>query len=240
MEFKVKGTSFNNEDGKSRQKIIQEVLKTYLENDYIEKEEFYGGNTNKEIEEYDLYVSKYEDIPFSAKLKKDKYKNEDCIAVYLLDYNNNEFQIGNVPKELVKEVMTYIKEQELNVTANILGKEYKKYDFDEDKVIIEKVDSYGISINLPKKEKTLIINELEKEENNIDNIDNKSEEVKCTKKYNQDILFELVICILLGMFGVHKFYKGKIKEGLLYLFTGGIFGIGWIVDIIKLAIALQF
>ena len=32
----------------------------------------------------------------------------------------------------------------------------------------------------------------------------------------------------------HKFYEGKIGMGIIYLFTGGLFGIGWIIDIISL------
>lgn len=42
----------------------------------------------------------------------------------------------------------------------------------------------------------------------------------------------LILCILLGYLGVHRFYVGKNKSGVLYLLTGGLFGIGWIVDII--------
>lgn len=45
----------------------------------------------------------------------------------------------------------------------------------------------------------------------------------------------LILCILLGYFGVHQFYAGKTGMGLLYLFTMGLFGIGWIVDIISIA-----
>lgn len=33
----------------------------------------------------------------------------------------------------------------------------------------------------------------------------------------------------------HKFYEGKIGMGILYLCTAGLFGIGWIVDLISLA-----
>lgn len=44
----------------------------------------------------------------------------------------------------------------------------------------------------------------------------------------------LALCILLGYFGAHKFYEGKIGAGVLYIFTCGLFGIGWIVDIIAL------
>lgn len=44
----------------------------------------------------------------------------------------------------------------------------------------------------------------------------------------------LLLCIFLGFFGVHKFYEGKIGMGVLYLFTGGLFYIGWIYDIIDI------
>ena len=44
----------------------------------------------------------------------------------------------------------------------------------------------------------------------------------------------LLLCIFLGMFGVHKFYEGKIVMGVLYLLTVGLFGIGWLIDIILL------
>ena len=42
----------------------------------------------------------------------------------------------------------------------------------------------------------------------------------------------LILCFILGMFGAHKFYEGKMGMGILYLFTAGLFGIGWIVDLI--------
>ncbi len=43
-----------------------------------------------------------------------------------------------------------------------------------------------------------------------------------------------LLCIFLGFFGVHKFYEGKVGMGILYLFTGGLFGIGWFIDCIVL------
>lgn len=43
----------------------------------------------------------------------------------------------------------------------------------------------------------------------------------------------LLIVIFLGIFGVHKFIDKDYKMGFIYLFTGGLFGIGWIIDIIK-------
>ncbi len=46
----------------------------------------------------------------------------------------------------------------------------------------------------------------------------------------------LSLCLFLGFFGAHKFYEGKVGMGLLYLFTGGLFCIGWIVDIVSLVL----
>ena len=45
----------------------------------------------------------------------------------------------------------------------------------------------------------------------------------------------LVICIFFGGFGIHYFYVGRIGMGLLYMFTLGLFGIGWFIDIIRIA-----
>lgn len=46
----------------------------------------------------------------------------------------------------------------------------------------------------------------------------------------------LVLCIFLGVFGIHRFYVGKVGTGILMLFTGGGFGIWWIIDIIMIAV----
>lgn len=43
-----------------------------------------------------------------------------------------------------------------------------------------------------------------------------------------------LLCFFLGYLGVHKFYEGKVGMGILYLFTAGLFGIGWFIDCITL------
>ncbi|MGL5017395.1 MAG: NINE protein [Luteolibacter sp.] len=39
-----------------------------------------------------------------------------------------------------------------------------------------------------------------------------------------------ILLTFLGMFGVHRFYMGKIGTGILWLLTGGLFLIGWLYD----------
>lgn len=42
------------------------------------------------------------------------------------------------------------------------------------------------------------------------------------------------LCLFLGYLGAHKFYEGRIGAGILYLLTGGVFGIGWLIDTVIL------
>ena len=44
----------------------------------------------------------------------------------------------------------------------------------------------------------------------------------------------LLLCFFFGVLGVHKFYEGKILLGIVYIFTGGLFGIGVLIDFISL------
>ncbi|MDR0720192.1 MAG: TM2 domain-containing protein [Treponema sp.] len=44
-----------------------------------------------------------------------------------------------------------------------------------------------------------------------------------------------LLLIFLGAFGAHRFYLEKVGTGILYLFTGGVLGIGILVDLFTLS-----
>ncbi len=39
-----------------------------------------------------------------------------------------------------------------------------------------------------------------------------------------------VLLTFLGLFGIHRMYQGKWISGIIYLLTGGIFGLGYLYD----------
>ncbi|MDE0573485.1 TM2 domain-containing protein [Demequina sp. B12] len=43
-----------------------------------------------------------------------------------------------------------------------------------------------------------------------------------------------LLWFFLGILGIHQFYMGKVGRGVLYLFTGAVFTIGWWVDLFTL------
>ena len=47
----------------------------------------------------------------------------------------------------------------------------------------------------------------------------------------REVWVAYLLWLFLGLIGVHKFYVNRFGWGIIYIFTGGLFVIGWIVDI---------
>jgi len=46
----------------------------------------------------------------------------------------------------------------------------------------------------------------------------------------KDKWVSLLLLLFMGILGAHKFYEGRIGMGILYIFTGGLFGVGLLID----------
>lgn len=51
---------------------------------------------------------------------------------------------------------------------------------------------------------------------------------------NKNKWVTLALCVFLGFFGAHRFYVGKVGTGVLYIFTVGGLGFGWIIDMVMI------
>ena len=46
-----------------------------------------------------------------------------------------------------------------------------------------------------------------------------------------DYTLAWIFLTFLGIFGIHRFYLNRVLTGLLWLFTGGLFGLGYLYDL---------
>ena len=53
-------------------------------------------------------------------------------------------------------------------------------------------------------------------------------------EYSPGVAFGLWLACLFGLAGIHRFYLGRPVTGVIWLFTWGLFGIGQLVDLIRL------
>ena len=50
------------------------------------------------------------------------------------------------------------------------------------------------------------------------------------KEGEYDYTLAWIFLTFLGIFGIHRFYLNRVLTGLLWLFTGGLFGLGYLYD----------
>lgn len=72
----------------------------------------------------------------------------------------------------------------------------------------------------------------------INENENEPKSFKFTPEF-KSALIRLLLCIFGGWFGLHKFIKGEIFWGIIYAITGGLFGVGYIIDIICYSLDLE-
>lgn len=51
------------------------------------------------------------------------------------------------------------------------------------------------------------------------------------KTGDNDYTLAWIFLTFLGVFGIHRFYLGKVLTGLLWLVSGGLFGLGYLYDL---------
>jgi hypothetical protein len=65
---------------------------------------------------------------------------------------------------------------------------------------------------------------------------------KCRLKHNKgsfkNYTTTLLLCLIFGLFGIHRFYVGKIFTGILMLLSIGCFGIWTIIDLILINLGI--
>lgn len=44
-------------------------------------------------------------------------------------------------------------------------------------------------------------------------------------------LLAYLLWFFVGLLGIHRFYLGSTLWGIIYLCTGGLFGVGWLIDL---------
>lgn len=183
-------------------------VKHIMEGQITEEQEFVNAETflNK-VKDYDTSYDLYKSL-------SKKYADNYELWIGLLRSQTHDLTYKEASERFQKEYQKYWRA----FIALAPEKEIKKYQ-DKYKNYVDNVrpvSNNGFAAQVNDIGKSL-------------NLNNVSSELD---KINLDKICNLLIIFFFGMFGVHKFIKGETGMGLLYLFTGGLFCIGWIIDLI--------
>lgn len=141
-EYKIAGVTYNNENEKSIQKEISKILREYVQDGSIDKEDMYLGYTTSDIKDMDLEVSQYEDIPFNAKLEESTFENKPCVKVYMQRADGQTYtHVGYIQKRYnqIQEVIDILHNyKDIKLTLYVVGGKIKKCKMDYDDEYNEK------------------------------------------------------------------------------------------------------
>lgn len=53
------------------------------------------------------------------------------------------------------------------------------------------------------------------------------------------LIVKLLLAIFVGqiIYGIYRIAKGKVIIGIIWIITGGLFGIGWIIDVVTILLS---
>lgn len=126
--------------------------------------------------------------------------------------------VGHIARDNTARISDIIR-RGLTVKANITGGPHKEISETEDGMLLSEKEDYDFRVRLSFYEQVRVA----------------AEEVRAQKGASEkNHTIALLLAIFLGFLGAHRFYVGKPGTGILWLLTVGIFGIGWLVDVVWL------
>lgn len=154
--YKLSGVTYDNENGKDIQREIAKILRKYVSEGLIDKEDMFLGYDNSDIKDMDICVSQYENIAFNAKIKKDTFEGKTCVKVYIENADKKTYtHIGYIPKKhkQIQEVIDIINNNEnIGLTLYVTGGKNKRCRVETDdeyneKYYVETVElTYGFNL----------------------------------------------------------------------------------------------
>lgn len=186
--------------------------------DYALSDANFIDRRNNRPRVYEFYIKDAFPVLVS---EPDNPKDAKAIAIYI-----DGVKIGYVPADLCTAVHTIMRGS-YSTTASITGGPWKQA---LNSRIQRGETNRVIHISI---ESDLIARDIHRISNQTGG---RSMQNYTTNTSDKSKSTALLLCIFLGYFGIHYFYVGRIGMGILFLCTFGLFGIGWIVDIIRIAV----